>query len=119
MKQEHTKDPNKALENLQVELHAPNGATTQGTLTPNGVKTILEALGKRLKCCKPGSTKALVRIVPDQTYPGMWRVLKDGSLSDMTSLVSYFIGGLSRTPLRRKTSLQAVRCGLGWPSSIS
>jgi hypothetical protein len=42
--------------------------------------------GDGLKCCKPGSTKALVRIVPDQTYPGMWRVLRDGSLSDMLNI---------------------------------
>ena len=35
-----------ALANLQVELHAPNGATRTGTLTPNGVKAILEALKK-------------------------------------------------------------------------
>ena len=42
--------------------------------------------GDGLKCCKPGSTKALVRIVPDQTYAGMWRVLRDGSLSDMLNI---------------------------------
>jgi hypothetical protein len=32
------------------------------------------------------NTKALTRIVPDKTYPGMWRVLRpDGSLSDMVN----------------------------------
>ena len=99
MKQEHTNDPNKALENLQVELHAPNGATTQGTLTPNGVKTILEAWETGSNPTEARVHQSPVRIVPDQTYPGTWRVLKlNGSLSDMTSLVSYFIRGLSGHP---------------------
>src|SRR5215470_17288885 len=32
------------------------------------------------------NTKALAHIVPDKTYPGMWRVLRpDGSLSDMVN----------------------------------
>jgi hypothetical protein len=30
--------------------------------------------------------KALAHIVPDKTYPGMWRVVRpDGSLSDMVN----------------------------------
>jgi hypothetical protein len=40
--------------------------------------------GNGLKCCKPGRTTALARIVPDKVYAGMWRVVRpDGSLSDM------------------------------------
>jgi hypothetical protein len=32
------------------------------------------------------NTKALAHIVPDKTYPGMWRaVRRDGSLSDMVN----------------------------------
>jgi len=32
------------------------------------------------------NTKALVHVVPDKTYPGMWRVLRpEGSLSDMVN----------------------------------
>ena len=32
------------------------------------------------------NTKVLAHIVPDKTYPGMWRVLRpDGSLSDMVN----------------------------------
>jgi hypothetical protein len=42
--------------------------------------------GNGLKCCRPGSTRALARIVPDQTYPNMWRVVRaNGSLSDMAN----------------------------------
>jgi hypothetical protein len=37
-----------------------------------------------LKCCRPGSPRALARIVRDRVYPNMWRVVRrDGSLSDM------------------------------------
>jgi hypothetical protein len=43
--------------------------------------------GNGLKCCKPGSTKALVRIVPDRPYLGMWRVLKDGTPSNMLNIM--------------------------------
>jgi hypothetical protein len=40
--------------------------------------------GEGLKVCKMTNTKALARIVPDKTYPGMWRIVRpDGSLSDM------------------------------------
>ena len=36
--------------------------------------------------CTMTNTKALAHIVPDKTYPGMWRVLRpDGSLSDMVN----------------------------------
>jgi hypothetical protein len=32
------------------------------------------------------NTKALAHIVPDKTYPGMWRVVRpDGLLSDMVN----------------------------------
>ena len=32
------------------------------------------------------NTKALAHIVPDKTYPGMWRVVRpDGSLSDIVN----------------------------------
>ena len=32
------------------------------------------------------NTKALAHIVPDKTYPGMWRAVRpDGSLSDMVN----------------------------------
>jgi hypothetical protein len=42
--------------------------------------------GNGLKCCRPGSSRALARIVPDQTYPSMWRVVRaNGSLSDMVN----------------------------------
>jgi hypothetical protein len=38
------------------------------------------------KICTMTNTKALAHIVPDKTYPGMWRVLRpDGSLSDMVN----------------------------------
>ena len=33
-----------------------------------------------------GKGRAIVRIVPDETYPGMWRVLSGGRLSDMLNL---------------------------------
>lgn len=40
--------------------------------------------GEGLKVCKMTNAKALTRIVPDKTYPGMWRIVRpDGSLSDM------------------------------------
>jgi hypothetical protein len=35
-----------------------------------------------------GKGRAIVRIVPDETYPGMWRVLFDGRLSDMANRTS-------------------------------
>jgi hypothetical protein len=39
--------------------------------------------GVGLKVCAPGKTKALARIVPDTTYPAMWRVVcADGTLTD-------------------------------------
>ena len=39
-----------------------------------------------LKGCTMTNTKALAHIVPDKTYPGMWRVVRpDGSLSDMVN----------------------------------
>jgi hypothetical protein len=42
--------------------------------------------GKGLKCCGHGSSRALARLVPDQTYPNMWRVVRaNGSLSDMVN----------------------------------
>jgi hypothetical protein len=42
--------------------------------------------GNGLKCCRPGSKRALARIVPDQTYPALWRVVRvDGRLSDMVN----------------------------------
>jgi hypothetical protein len=42
--------------------------------------------GNGLKCCRPGSKRALARIVPDQTYPAMWRVVRvDGRLSNMVN----------------------------------
>ncbi len=34
--------------------------------------------GNGLKVCQPGKTKALARIVPDTTYPEMWRVVRPG-----------------------------------------
>jgi hypothetical protein len=38
------------------------------------------------KGCTMTNTKALARIVPDKTYPGMWRVVRpDGLLSDMVN----------------------------------
>jgi hypothetical protein len=40
--------------------------------------------GDGLKVCQPGKTKALARMVPDTTYPEMWRVVRpDGRLTDM------------------------------------
>jgi hypothetical protein len=42
--------------------------------------------GDGLKVCQPGKTKALARVVPDATYPTMWRVVRpDGSLTDMVN----------------------------------
>jgi hypothetical protein len=42
--------------------------------------------GEGLKGCTMTNTKALAHIVPDKTYPGMWRVVRlDGSLSDMVN----------------------------------
>jgi len=42
--------------------------------------------GEGLKDCTMTNTKALAHIVPDKTYPGMWRVVRpDGSLSDMVN----------------------------------
>src|SRR5262249_6274944 len=42
--------------------------------------------GEVFKICTMTNTKALAHIVPDKTYPGMWRVLRpDGSLSDMVN----------------------------------
>ena len=42
--------------------------------------------GEVLKICTMTNTKALAHVVPDKTYPGMWRVLRpDGSLSDMVN----------------------------------
>ena len=39
-----------------------------------------------LKGCTMTNTKALAHIVPDETYPGMWRVVRpDGRLSDMVN----------------------------------
>ena len=36
--------------------------------------------------CTMTNIKALAHIVPDKTYPGMWRVVRpDGSLSDMVN----------------------------------
>jgi hypothetical protein len=35
--------------------------------------------------CRNRSTRALVSIVPDSKYPGMWRVLCDGRLSDIAN----------------------------------
>jgi hypothetical protein len=53
--------------------------------------------GEELKVCKMINTKALTRIVPDKTYPGMWRIVRpDGSLSDMLN----------------KTRAKDVACGL-------
>jgi hypothetical protein len=40
-----------------------------------------------IKVCSLTSTKQLARIVPGNTYAGMWRVARsDGSLSDMVNL---------------------------------
>jgi hypothetical protein len=33
-----------------------------------------------------GKGRAIVEIVPDKRYPGMWRVLSSGHLSDMANL---------------------------------
>jgi hypothetical protein len=42
--------------------------------------------GEGLKSCTMTNTKALAHIVPDKTFPGMWRVVRpDGSLSDMVN----------------------------------
>jgi hypothetical protein len=42
--------------------------------------------GDGLKCCRPGSTRALAQIVPDKVHAGMWRVVRrDGSLSDLVN----------------------------------
>ena len=42
--------------------------------------------GEVFKICTMTNTKALAHIVPDKTYPGMWRVLRpDDSLSDMVN----------------------------------
>ena len=42
--------------------------------------------GDGLKVSQPGKTKALARIVPDTTYPEMWRVVRpDGNLTDMVN----------------------------------
>jgi hypothetical protein len=42
--------------------------------------------GDGLKCCRPGSSRALARIVPDKVHAGMWRIVRrDGSLSDMVN----------------------------------
>jgi hypothetical protein len=43
--------------------------------------------GDDLKCCRHGSRRALVRIVPDKVYPSMWRIVRaDGTLSGMVNL---------------------------------
>lgn len=42
--------------------------------------------GNGLKCCFGKTTTALARIVPDETCPTMWRVVRsDGLLSDLVS----------------------------------
>src|SRR6516165_5408912 len=42
--------------------------------------------GEALKGCTMTNTKVLAHIVPDKTYPGMWRVVRaDGLLSDMVN----------------------------------
>ena len=42
--------------------------------------------GEGLKDCTMTNIKGLAHIVPDKTYPGMWRVVSpDGSLSDMVN----------------------------------
>jgi hypothetical protein len=42
--------------------------------------------GEGLKDCTMTNIKALAHIVPDKTYPGMWRVVRpDSSLSDMVN----------------------------------
>jgi hypothetical protein len=42
--------------------------------------------GEGLTGCTMTNTKALAHIVPDKTYPGMWRVVRpDNSLSDMVN----------------------------------
>lgn len=42
--------------------------------------------GDGVKVCQPGKTRALARIVPDATYPEMWRVIRpDGGLTDMVN----------------------------------
>jgi hypothetical protein len=42
--------------------------------------------GAGLKVVLPGKTKALARIVPDETYPTLWRVVRpNGRLSDMVN----------------------------------
>jgi hypothetical protein len=39
--------------------------------------------GDGVKVCQPNRAKALARIVPDVTYPAMWRVVRpDGTLTD-------------------------------------
>ena len=62
-----------------------------------------------------GSRTPIFRVVPDSTYPGMWRVvLPDGSLSDMANLTwakdAAFVMA-DRGPPRRNQSLLRWRIG--------
>lgn len=42
--------------------------------------------GSGLKVCLPGKTTALARLVPDENYAGMWRVVRPtGGLTDMVN----------------------------------
>src|SRR5262245_39793977 len=41
--------------------------------------------GNGLKVCLPGKTTALARLVPDENYAGMWRVVDPGGLTDMVN----------------------------------
>jgi hypothetical protein len=43
--------------------------------------------GSGLKVCLPGRTTALARLVPDEIYAGMWRVVRPGGggLTDMVN----------------------------------
>jgi hypothetical protein len=69
-----------------------------GTLRPLSIPVSEALVAKRLgiavfrflpgglKGCTMTNTKALAHIVPDKTYPGMWRVVRpDGLLSDMVN----------------------------------
>src|SRR5215471_4711352 len=49
-------------------------------------RLLVPAGWRRVKGCTMTNIKALAHIVPDKTYPGMWRVVRpDGSLSDMVN----------------------------------
>src|SRR5262249_62014335 len=81
--------------------------------------------GEGLKDCTMTNIKALAHIVPDKTYPGMWRVVSpDGSFSDMVNKtrakdVAWGVAGktgyLGIAPLRAHSIKSDCPAISGWP----